>query len=82
METQMLNHDISFDSPPGQNFYQIWSADMKYGIQRRFGALGYIDVQAGLRYINYVNYGENLIPILRIGIGFGLTKEKAISIIQ
>lgn len=82
METEMLKHNIHFASPLNPKIYNIWSADLKYGIQRRLGAIGYIDVQAGFRYINYINYGENLLPILRVGIGFGLTKEKALSFIK
>lgn len=82
VSTLMKKQDIGFEEPVGGNIFHIYSAEAKYGIQRRIGNVGYIDFQAGFRYIHVLQYGQNVIPFVRVGIGFGLTKDKFGDIIK
>lgn len=76
LSTLMKDQNIGFEEPLTGNIFHIYSAEAKYGIQRRIGNVGYLDVQTGFRYIHVLQYGQNVVPFLRIGIGFGLTKDK------
>lgn len=72
----MNDQRIGFEEPLTGGIFHVYQVETKYGLQRRLGGVGYLDLQLGLRYINVLNYDHNVVPFVRIGIGFGLTKEK------
>lgn len=67
---------VKHASPLIDDFYSGFNFELKYGLQRRIGNIGYVDVQAGAGYNVFNGFKGAPYPILRIGIGFGVTSKK------